>query len=176
MSLLLALLAGVQAAEPVRIDLSWDGQTCGASIDGVPVAPDALDARARQWAQEKREVSLRGADQTPYRCIGGTIYRLQMAGLVRIGFFSEPSPKQVNLVIPRGKCRVVLDGQAMALDAFRWRTTAWRRTQPLVILQPDVRVALPCFDRVLAIVKESGVQLGFLGNERDAPDEEDPKP
>ncbi|MBC9034779.1 hypothetical protein IAG41_20505 [Sphingomonas sp. JC676] len=91
--LLSALLAGAQTAEPVRIDITWDGETCGAAIGGTPITENDLDRRARQWVREKREVSLRGTDRTPYRCIGGTIYRLQMAGLVRIGFFSEPPPK-----------------------------------------------------------------------------------
>lgn len=98
-----------------------------------------------------------------------------MAGLVRIGFFSEP-PKQADLVIPRGKCRVVLNGESMTLDAFRRRATAWKQTQPQVNFRPDPRATYPCVDRVLAIVKEAGaVRLGFVGNEV-APDDGDPKP
>jgi len=96
MSLLLLsglLVAGTQSAEPVRIDVTWDGETCGTAIAGVPISQEDLDRRARQWAKEKRGATLHGTDQTPYRCIGGTIYRLQMAGLVRVGYFSEPTPK-----------------------------------------------------------------------------------
>jgi biopolymer transport protein ExbD len=39
---------------------------------------------------ELPEVHIRGDINTPYRCIGGTIYTMQMAGFVKVGFISEP--------------------------------------------------------------------------------------
>ncbi|WP_033921765.1 ExbD/TolR family protein [Sphingomonas sp. 37zxx] len=36
------------------------------------------------------EVHIRGDVNTPYRCIGGTIYTMQQAGYVKVGFISEP--------------------------------------------------------------------------------------
>ncbi len=39
---------------------------------------------------ELPEVHIRGDVSTPYRCIGGTIYTMQMAGFVKVGFISEP--------------------------------------------------------------------------------------
>jgi biopolymer transport protein ExbD len=36
------------------------------------------------------EVHIRGDVNTPYRCIGGTIYSMQMAGFARVGFISSP--------------------------------------------------------------------------------------
>ena len=39
---------------------------------------------------ELPEVHIRGDVDTPYRCIGGTIYTMQMAGFVKVGFISEP--------------------------------------------------------------------------------------
>ena len=36
------------------------------------------------------EAHIRGDVNTPYRCIGGTIYTMQMAGFVKVGFISEP--------------------------------------------------------------------------------------
>jgi biopolymer transport protein ExbD len=36
------------------------------------------------------EVHIRGDINTPYRCIGGTIYSMQMAGFARVGFISSP--------------------------------------------------------------------------------------
>ncbi|MDT8757516.1 biopolymer transporter ExbD [Sphingomonas psychrotolerans] len=39
---------------------------------------------------ELPEVHIRGDSNTPYRCIGGTIYTMQMAGFVKVGFISEP--------------------------------------------------------------------------------------
>ena len=38
------------------------------------------------------EVHIRGDINTPYRCIGGTIYTMQQAGFARVGFISEPPP------------------------------------------------------------------------------------
>ena len=45
------------------------------------------------------EVHIRGDVNTPYRCIGGTIYTMQMAGYPRVGFISEPPPG--SAVAPR---------------------------------------------------------------------------
>jgi biopolymer transport protein ExbD len=44
---------------------------------------------------ELPEVHVRGDINTPYRCIGGTIYTMQMAGFVKVGFISEPEPGSV---------------------------------------------------------------------------------
>jgi biopolymer transport protein ExbD len=36
------------------------------------------------------EAHIRGDINTPYRCIGGAIYTMQMAGFARVGFISSP--------------------------------------------------------------------------------------
>ncbi len=36
------------------------------------------------------EAHIRGDIDTPYKCIGGTIYTMQRAGFARVGFISEP--------------------------------------------------------------------------------------
>jgi biopolymer transport protein ExbD len=41
-------------------------------------------------ALELPEVHIRGDVDTPYRCIGGTIFTMQMAGFAKVGFISEP--------------------------------------------------------------------------------------
>ena len=41
---------------------------------------------------ELPEVHIRGDINTPYKCIGGTIYTMQMAGFAKVGFISEPPP------------------------------------------------------------------------------------
>ena len=38
------------------------------------------------------EAHIRGDINTPYRCIGGTVYTMQRAGFTRVGFISEPPP------------------------------------------------------------------------------------
>jgi biopolymer transport protein ExbD len=39
------------------------------------------------------EAHIRGDINTPYRCIGGTVYTMQRAGFTRVGFISEPPPR-----------------------------------------------------------------------------------
>lgn len=41
---------------------------------------------------ELPEAHIRGDVNTPYRCVGGTIYTMQSAGFARVGFISEPAP------------------------------------------------------------------------------------
>jgi biopolymer transport protein ExbD len=41
---------------------------------------------------ELPEAHIRGDVNTPYRCIGGTIFTMQQAGFARVGFISEPPP------------------------------------------------------------------------------------
>jgi biopolymer transport protein ExbD len=38
------------------------------------------------------EAHIRGDINTPYRCIGGAVFTMQMAGFPRVGFISEPTP------------------------------------------------------------------------------------
>ena len=41
---------------------------------------------------ELPEAHIRGDVNTPYRCIGGTIFTMQRAGFARVGFISQPPP------------------------------------------------------------------------------------
>ena len=45
---------------------------------------------------ELPEAHIRGDVNTPYKCIGGAIYTMQMAGFARVGFISEPPPGAVT--------------------------------------------------------------------------------
>ena len=49
---------------------------------GGPSAPDI----------ELPEAHIRGDVNTPYMCIGGAIYNMQLAGFQKVGFISEPPP------------------------------------------------------------------------------------
>ena len=42
---------------------------------------------------ELPEAHIRGDVATPYECIGGAIYTMQMAGFAKVGFISQPPPK-----------------------------------------------------------------------------------
>ena len=41
---------------------------------------------------ELPEAHVRGDVGTPWRCVGGAIYNMQMAGFAKVGFISEPPP------------------------------------------------------------------------------------
>lgn len=43
------------------------------------------------------EVHIRGDINTPYRCIGGTIFTMQLAGYPKVGFISQPEPGQIKI-------------------------------------------------------------------------------
>ncbi|MBW4330504.1 biopolymer transporter ExbD [Stakelama sp. CBK3Z-3] len=43
------------------------------------------------------EVHIRGDVNTPYKCIGGTIYTMQSAGFAKVGFISEPPPGSIQV-------------------------------------------------------------------------------
>ncbi len=43
--------------------------------------------------EEIPEAHIRGDVDTPYRCIGGTIFTMQRAGFTRVAFISEPEPR-----------------------------------------------------------------------------------
>ena len=93
--------------KPENVNLSVtteaDG-TCGVYWNTTKVKSDELLKRAvdklkveieRQGGVgnpdlELPEAHIRGDVNTPYRCIGGTIYTMQMAGFARVGFISEP--------------------------------------------------------------------------------------
>ena len=38
------------------------------------------------------EVHIRGDINTPYKCVGGTVFTMQRAGFARVGFISQPPP------------------------------------------------------------------------------------
>ena len=43
------------------------------------------------------EVHIRADIDTPYRCIGGTIFTMQRAGFPKVGFISEPDPGSIQV-------------------------------------------------------------------------------
>ena len=54
---------------------------------------DALGGEANAaniLPEDLPEAHIRGDINTPYRCIGGAIYSMQMAGFARVGFISSP--------------------------------------------------------------------------------------
>src|SRR5688500_10523021 len=82
------------------------GGTCEVYWGLVPVTNEVLPDRAvaALEAQIKAvggvenineenmpEVHIRGDVNTPYKCIGGTVFTMQRAGFARVGFISQPA-------------------------------------------------------------------------------------
>ena len=81
------------------------GGTCEVYWNLTPITSEELLDRAVQ-ALEKQiaavggvenineenmpEVHIRGDINTPYKCIGGTVFTMQRAGFARVGFISQP--------------------------------------------------------------------------------------
>jgi len=95
----------VTKPENVNLSVSSSGNTCQVYWNLTPVTSQELLDRgvAKLKAEIERlgnnitpddlpEVHIRGDVNTPYRCIGGTIYTMQRAGFARVGFISEPPP------------------------------------------------------------------------------------
>jgi biopolymer transport protein ExbD len=98
--------------EPVDDDFEGanPGGECRIYWGTTPISSDELEARARTHmeaqlellggeealasgdlkSEDLPEAHIRGDVNTPYRCIGGAIINMQIAGFLRIGFVSSP--------------------------------------------------------------------------------------
>jgi biopolymer transport protein ExbD len=56
----------------------------------------ALGGEKNVTEENMPEAHIRGDINTPYRCIGGTVFTMQMAGFARVGFISEPPPGETT--------------------------------------------------------------------------------
>ncbi len=79
---LLAACAHPRGDAPLVVDVAGGGADCRVSVAGEQMAGDRLPELVRSTRAEAAVLRL-GAG-TPYRCIGGLIYRLQQAGVTRI--------------------------------------------------------------------------------------------
>jgi biopolymer transport protein ExbD len=52
---------------------------------------------ANMTPEDLPEVHIRADINTPYRCIGGTIFTMQRAGYPKVGFISEPEPGSIQV-------------------------------------------------------------------------------
>lgn len=100
----------VRETKPENVELTvrgGAGDSCEVYLGMKPIDSQALldtavkkleDAIAKAGGAENLteetmpEVHIRGDVNTPYKCIGGTIYQMQRAGFARVGFVSEPPP------------------------------------------------------------------------------------
>ena len=100
--------------KPENVALSVHGNpdgSCSVYWNMTPVNAQELNRRATAKLEEEikkvggpgnltsenmPEVHIRGDVNTPYKCIGGTIYQMQTAGFARVGFISEPPAGSVT--------------------------------------------------------------------------------
>jgi biopolymer transport protein ExbD len=89
----------VRAAANGECEVYWNLQRVD-SQQLLDLAVAALEAEIeRQGGPENvteetmPEAHIRGDVNTPYRCIGGTVFTMQRAGFARVGFISEPEPQ-----------------------------------------------------------------------------------
>ena len=85
----LALIGCAHSAKDAPFDVVIHGQasTCSVSVNGRVVTYDELLVIARKEAASRKDVIIdAGISDTPYRCIGGTIYALQRAGFSIVSF------------------------------------------------------------------------------------------
>lgn len=92
--------------ENVSLSVRGSGSSCEVYWNLTPVSSGELRERAVKKLEDEvarqggpnapgvelPEVHIRGDVNTPYRCIGGTIYTMQSAGFAKVGFISEPEP------------------------------------------------------------------------------------
>ena len=82
------------------------GGTCEVYWNLTPVTNEVLLDRAVKTLEDQikavggvenineenmPEVHIRGDINTPYKCIGGTVFTMQRAGFARVGFISQPA-------------------------------------------------------------------------------------
>ena len=96
--------------KPENVSLSVVGQNgkCLVFWGTTPIGHDELLKRAvdklkaeiaRQGGAgapglELPEAHIRADVNTPWQCVGGAIYNMQMAGFAKVGFISEPPPQE----------------------------------------------------------------------------------
>ena len=91
--------------ENVLLAVTGDGGKCSVAWGMTPVTHQELLDRgvtklkgvvdrlgSNITPDDIPEVHIRGDVNTPYRCIGGAVYTMQMAGFLKVGFISEPPP------------------------------------------------------------------------------------
>jgi biopolymer transport protein ExbD len=89
---------------------AYSGGECRVYWGTSPISSDDLETRARKHMEDQVEIlggeeailsgdvkaedlpeaHIRGDINTPYRCIGGAIFNMQLAGFTRVGFVSSP--------------------------------------------------------------------------------------
>lgn len=80
---------------PFVIAVRGVGPDCTTTVGGRQVTADELRTIGQQESKRTQVAQIEtDMAQTPYRCIGGTIYRLQEAGFRDVRFGAQPPAKR----------------------------------------------------------------------------------
>ncbi|MEN2747779.1 hypothetical protein [Sphingomonas sp. T9W2] len=80
---------------PFIITVRGAGAECATTVGGRQVTADELRTIGQQESKRTQVAQIEtDMAQTPYRCIGGTIYRLQEAGFRDVRFGTQPAAKR----------------------------------------------------------------------------------
>jgi hypothetical protein len=86
--LLVVMLAAdacaAQSAPPIILHVARGADACRIDYNGRQLTDDQLLVLARSW--RGRGVRIEGERNTPYKCIGGTLFTVQRAGVKDVGF------------------------------------------------------------------------------------------
>jgi hypothetical protein len=82
------------ASRPFNVVVRGPAESCVVEVMGRRVTTDELLAIARPEATRGRSAHIDSdMAKTPWRCVGGAIYVLQMAGFKYVGFIADPLGK-----------------------------------------------------------------------------------
>lgn len=93
----------VRAADNGACEVYWNLTKVGASdllnraVDKLKKDIEKAGGVQNMTPEDLPEVHIRGDINTPYRCIGGTIFTMQRAGYPKVGFISEPEPGSISV-------------------------------------------------------------------------------
>jgi biopolymer transport protein ExbD len=95
MAAVLRAASGDKSKEVLQLAISFEApNVCRVSVGDqsflMPEQDDALLAALEPLVEKGRVLSIVGAMEIPYRCIGHTIYTAQRAGFKKVGFVAEP--------------------------------------------------------------------------------------
>lgn len=94
-----ALTGCAQATKksPFVVSIGMKGTSCWIAVAGRTVTPNELLDISRKEVDTGRVARIDALfETTPYRCVGGVIFTLQMVGFKNVGFTSEPPPTSAD--------------------------------------------------------------------------------
>src|ERR1700684_4537238 len=78
-----------QSTPPVIVHVVSEAGACRLELDGRPVTQDQLLGAAHSW--RRRVVRVEYGMNTSYKCIGGTLFTVQRAGVKKVGIAPLPN-------------------------------------------------------------------------------------